>query len=389
MAVSPDAREGRPNLTMSARSVFRRLVEDGPATRPQIGATLGLSRPTMSAATAELERLGFIEIVGALQGALGRKAAQYRVGHGAGHVIAVDAGSTHVRVRVATLDRQLLHSRVLRLPASHFVMSEAISAAVAEEVEAAIAESPLSRGPLRAVGIALPTRVVGADGDTAATRQEILFARFRPPEGVPLILENNVNCAAVAEQRYGAARHRDTFAYVQIGFKIGMGLILSGQLVRGHSGAAGEIGHLTFPFAPGMTPVAGEVERYMGVEALMERVRAGWPQDAGAPPTDATELVARAEAGEAAAADHLARHAQDIGSLVASCVAMVDPGLVVLGGGLGAARSLPERVQEVASSLSYPVEVVSTLLGPDATALGIETLAVEHALPLLLGEHAA
>ncbi|MCF3932093.1 ROK family transcriptional regulator [Acuticoccus sp. M5D2P5] len=373
---------------MSARAVFRCLVEAGPATRPQIGQTLGLSRPTMSAATAELERLGYIEVVGAVQGALGRKAAQYRVGPGAGHVIAVDAGSTHVRVRVATLDRQLLHSRVHRLSSSHFLMNEEISAAVADEVNAAIHECRADRGPLRAIGIALPTRVVGPDQDHSATRQDILFSHFTPPDGVDIVLENNVNCAAVAERHHGVAKGRETFAYVQIGLKIGMGLILSGQLLRGHNGAAGEIGHLTFPFAPGLVPEPGEVERYMGTEALMGRVRADWPADGGPVPQDAADLVARAEAGEPAASAHIARHADDIGALVAACVAVVDPGLVVLGGGLGAAKPLPERVEAVARRLSYPVEVVSTGLGVDATALGIEKLAVDRALVGLLGEAA-
>ena len=374
------------SLKTSARAVLRELVATGPATRPQIGARLGLSRPTMSAATAELEQFGYIEVVGAVQGALGRKAAQYRVGRGAGHVIAVDAGSTHIRVRVSALDRQLLHSRVHRLSSSHFLMSEEISAAVADEVGAAMRECRVDRGPLRAIGIALPTRVVSGDQDTSATRQDVLFSHFEPPEGIEVVLENNVNCAAVAERQYGVAQGRETFAYVQIGLKVGMGLMLSGHLLRGFNGAAGEIGHLTFPFAPGLVPEAGEVERYMGAEALMERVRADWPADGGPAPRDAAELVARAEAGEGAASERLARHADDIGALVAACVAVVDPGLVVLGGGLGAARQLPPRVEEVARRLSYPVDVVSTGLGPDATALGIEKLAVDRALAGLLGE---
>ncbi|UUP18662.1 ROK family transcriptional regulator [Nitratireductor thuwali] len=376
------------SLTASARSVFRKLAHEGPATRPQLGVALGLSRPTMSAAMAELEQLGYVEVVGSAQGALGRKAAVYRAGRGAGHVIAVDAGSTHVRLRVSSVDRRLLHSSVHHLPVSQFVLNEQISQAVANEVRKAIAMSKPEWGNLRALGIALPSRVVNANGDTPATGQDEVFSRFVPPNDVQLVLENNVNCAAVAEHLYGAAKQQPTFAYIQIGLKIGMGLMLDGKLVRGRNGAAGEIGHMAFPFAPGRMPVSGEIERYMGAEALMGRTLADWPPSSGRPPADTSELLQRAESGEEAALRHVMQHADDIGALVASCVSIVDPGLVVLGGGLGSAEMLLPQVREVANRLSYPVEVKTSILGPDATVLGIEKLAVDKVMEVLLAEEA-
>jgi len=342
----------------------------------------------MSAAIAELVRPRYVEMIGAVQGSLGRSAAQYRIGSGAGHVIAVDAGSTHVRVRVSTLDRRLLTSRVLRLPTSQIAINEEVSRAVAAEVALARAAAQPGWGPLRAMGLALPTRVVGRGGDVAATRQEVVFSAFTPPAGVTLVLENNVNCAAVAEQHYGAARGVASFAYVQIGLKIGMGLVLGEQLIRGRNGAAGEIGHLSFPFAPGVSPLPGEAEHYLGTEAFIARVRADWPEAAGDPPGDTAELLAMAEAGNADALRHVARHASDIGAIVATCVSVVDPGLVVLGGGLGSSPLLLPGVREAANRLSYSVEIRNTLLGADATVMGIERLAIEAAITRLLGEDA-
>ncbi len=374
----------RPALTGSARAVFRRLLEDGPSTRPQIGAALGLSRPTMSTAIAELERSGYVEMSGVVHGSLGRRAARYRVGRGAGHVIAVDAGSTHVRLRVSTLAGEVLASRVLRLPASQPAVSPAISQAVAAEVGAIRAATEPGWGPLRTLGLALPTRVV--ESGTEPPPQQAIFSAFTPPAGVALVLENNVNCAAVAEQHYGAARGAASFAYVQIGLKIGMGLVLDGRLVRGRNGAAGEIGHLSFPFAPGADPLPGQAERYLGTEALIARVRAGWPADAGAPPADTAGLLALAGSGHPLALRHVARQAADIGAVVASCVCVVDPGLVVLGGGLGASPLLLPGVGETANRLAYPVEIRNTLLGDDATVMGIERLAVQATLAALLGE---
>jgi len=378
----------RGAFTSSARSVFRKLLSEGPATRPQLCAALGLSRPTLSSSIAELDRVGFVEKIGEVQGTLGRKAAMYRLGAGAGHIIAVDAGSTRVRLRVATLDNRLLHHRVHRLSSNQRSLSAEISQVVAEEVDAARAATGGSWGKLRALGIAIPTRVVGADGDQAATGQRILFTHFKPPSDVPLLLENNVNCAAIGEQSQGVARGRTDFAYVQIGVKIGLGAVLGGRLIRGRSGAAGEIGHLPYPWGPGILPVSGELENYVGADSFLERVRAAWPRGdhAGPAPADTVQLFELAEQGNAAALAQVRRHAEDIGAIVAACVGVIDPGLVVLGGGIGSNRLMLPHVRETVQRLSYPTEIQSSILGPDATVLGIEKIAADHACNLLVGE---
>lgn len=384
-----DEADVRGAFTSSARSVFRRLVSEGPATRPQLCAALGLSRPTLSASIAELGRVGLVEKIGEVQGTLGRKAAMYRLGAGAGHVIAVDAGSTRVRLRVATLDNRLLHHRVHRLSSSQRSLSAEISQVVAEEVDAALALTDADWGKLRAIGIAIPTRViVGADSDKAATGQEMLFTHFTPPSDVPLLLENNVNCAAIGERTHGVARGRTDFAYVQIGVKIGMGAVLGGRLIRGRSGAAGEIGHLPYPWGQGLRPVSGELENHVGADAFMERVRAAWPSgDHATPaPADTVQLFELAEQGNAAALQEVRRHAEDIGAIVAACVGVIDPGLVVLGGGVGSNRLILPHVRETLNRLSYPTEIQSGILGPDATVLGIEKIAADHACTLLVGK---
>ncbi|WP_368911445.1 ROK family transcriptional regulator [Taklimakanibacter deserti] len=374
----------RAGFTASARAVFRKLFADGPATRPQLCAALDLSRPTMSSSIAELDRVFYVEKIGEIQGALGRKAGMYRLGPGAGHVIAVDAGSTHVRLRVSTLDKRLLHHRVYRLASHQRQLSDEISQAVADEVEAARALTEKSWGKLRALGIALPSRVVADEAQKAETGQERLFSHFTPPKGIPLLLENNVNCAAIAEQSHGIAKGRSDFAYVQIGVKIGAGLVLGGRLIRGKSGGAGEISHLPYPWAPGLTPENVALENYIGADALLARVKAAWPKR-GKPPADTAELFALAEQGNEAALDHVRRHAEDVGAIVAACVGLIDPGLIVLGGGIGGNALMLPLIRATVNRLSYPTEIAASVLGPDATVLGIEKIAADHACELLVG----
>jgi predicted NBD/HSP70 family sugar kinase len=376
----------RNGFTSSAKAVFRILFAQGPATRPQLCAELGLSRPTMSASILELDRVGYVEKIGEVQGPLGRKAIMYRLGRGAGHVIAVDAGSTHVRLRISTLDRQrLLHNRTFRLSAHQRELSDEISRTVAEEIAAARALAESSWGPLRAIGVALPSRVVVQDGSPHP--QDRLFSNFTPPVDVPLVLENNVNCAAIAEQSHGVARGWADFAYIQVGVKVGMGVVLRGQLLRGRNGAAGEVSHIAFPFAPDrqpQDPVA--LEHYLGADALMQRVRADWPAAEHAPPPDAPQLLGLAEAGHGAAVAAVARHGLDIGAMVATAVSIIDPGLVVLGGGIGNSAQILPHVRSVVERLTFPTEILSSVLGPDATVLGIEQLAAEHACQLMIGD---
>ena len=373
-------------LTGSANAVFRALVYGGASTRPQLGQLLSLSRPTMSAAIAELVAEGLVEGIGSVQGGAGRRAVKYQVATSAGHVLSVDAGSTHVRLRLSTLDRRLLYSSLHALPQSQYALTPQISSVVADAVGAAVSRTDPDWGPLQALALAVPTRVVGPEGDMAATQQQVIFSSFTPPAGVDVVLMNNVNCAAVAEYHYGSAKGRNTFAFLQIGVKIGLGLMLGGQVINGVNGAAGEIGHISFPFAPGVKPVAGEVERYLGTEAFLERVRAGWPAAAGTPPETTYELLARASADDPLALSFVEDHAAHIGAVIATCVSVVDPGLVVLGGGYGASPLLRPKVEEVVKELAFPVDITTSNLAAEATALGAERIAVDRALELLLGD---
>lgn len=373
----------RRAFTESARGVFRQLQSAGPATRPQLCDVLHVSRPTMSAAISELEQWSYIEKFGEVQGALGRAAGMYRLSAGAGHILAIDAGSTHVRVRASLLDGRALFNHLHPLPAHQRHMSAEISLAVAEVVAHAQSVTLNSWGPLRAIGIALPSRVPPAS--SVSNGADSLFAHFEPPAGVPLLLENNVNSAAIAEKDYGAAQDCSNFIYLQIGVKIGMGVILRNELVRGHNGATGEISYLPFPWLPGTDTQPEALENYLGAEALLRRVQAEWTDHLQAP-QDPAALFALAAAGHPVANRYLQRHAEDIGRVAAACISVLDPGLVVLGGGVGNSPLILPHVRATVSRIAQETKIVSSTLGPDGTLLGVAKLAAAYAQEQLLGE---
>jgi predicted NBD/HSP70 family sugar kinase len=373
-------------LPESSRAVLRVLASGGAITRPRLGEVLNLSKPTMSAAIAELSALGLVESTGSHKGPMGRTATVYGLGRAAGYAIGVDVGAAQVRAIAQTLDGKTLASIEERIPRQN-AAGDQVSALVAGLVQSTVSAVSERQGLLRAVAVALPRVVTSRPLHLNKRRPpEAMVERLRQVLAVPVIIENNVNCASLAELTYGAARGRQTFAYLQVGVRIGMGLVIDGKLFRGFNGAAGEVGRMPFPWSAREHPSREGAEHFLGSQALLERALADWPAAEGAPPASAKELFAAAAAGSAHAHYWVERHAADIGALIAGCIGIIDPGLVVLGGGVGQNPLLLAPVRNTVRELSWTTEIVTSALGENATALGAAHLAANYGLGLILGE---
>lgn len=358
-----------PRLTESASAVFAVLAEAGSATRPQLASLAGLSKPTVSSAVAELESARLATHSGTASGGTGRSAAVYGLGPAAGAVLAVDLGPALTRVRGCALDGTLL------------AQATGTREEAADVVREALAALPVG-APLRTVVVAV--------GDVTAREKE--GARMRPatakagpvfdamavalPPGVPVHLENNVNCAALAELHEGAARGRRTFGYLRIGVGIGLGIVVGGEVLRGANGAAGELARLPYPWDDGREPRHEALEEYIGARSLLRRAAEAWPDEDGSCPRTAEQLFARAGEGRAAARAVIDRHAVDVGRLAAAVTAVLDPGLIVLGGSTGADPQILPGVRAELARLSWPTEVVSSMVGDLGTVVGAARLAV-------------
>lgn len=373
-----------PSLTESSRSVLRLLASRGAVTRPQLGETLNFSKPTMSAAIAELSALGLVESTGSHKGAMGRTATVYGLGPAAGYVIGIDVGAAQVRAVAHTLGGEQLATIEEKLPRRGVETASAIVLDVARSAVAAVGER---QKLLRAIAVAVP-RVVATQPLQLNKRRppEAVLAALRAHFSVPVLIENNVNCAALGEWRHGAGRNRSTFAFVQIGLRIGLGIVINGQLFRGANGAAGEIGRLPFPWSTSDVPTREGLEHYLGSDALMGRCASAWPKSEGPPPVTARELFDMAEQGSATATICVQRHAADVGRLVAGVVGVLDAGLIVLGGGVGQNPLLLREVRRVTRDLTWATEIEVSRLGYSGTVLGAVQLAIDYGLGLILGE---
>ena len=201
---------------------------------------------------------------------------------------------------------------------------------------------------------------IGAAGFVDAARSTVIFApnlawRNEPLKeevqhrtDLPVVVENDANAAAWAEFRYGAASDAADMLCVTVGTGIGGGIVSGGQLYRGASGIAAEVGHVRV-VPNGLRCTCGNAgcwEMYGSgralVRAAQERVRSGSTRAAalagrcGGRPEQLTGpmVTAAAAAGDQLAGDLVADLGRWLGEGIASLVAVLDPAVVVVGGGL-------------------------------------------------------
>ncbi|MFD5420733.1 ROK family transcriptional regulator [Streptomyces sp. NPDC127069] len=374
MSPTPPAPPAAPASPSTARAINDRLAlellqAEGALTATQLKQLTGLSRPSVADLLERLCATGLVEVVGESgEQRRGPNARLYGIVARRAHLAALDVRTDSATAVVTDLLGRQLASAELPVDA----VDEAV-----DRLEA------LAR---RAGAEALHTVVVGAPGLVAPASGELrdtsglpawhrdLVAALQRRLTAAVVVENETNLAALAEQRVGAARDLDSFVLLWLGAGVGAAVVLDGRLRRGASGGAGEIGFLPVPGTaalPSATDCGGGFHALAGaaaVAALAAEHGFGGPVE---------EAVAGA-AGEAfldALAERLALGA-------AAVAAVLDPGCVVLGGGLGRAGGDPlaARVARRLATLSpVPTEVRATALGDPAVLEGARLAAREAA----------
>lgn len=354
------------------------LEQSEPVTRPLVATACALSRPTVFAAIARLVDAGLVEVVGQRSGNPGRSAALYQVAQAAGVVAGLDIGGSNLRVAITDVRGQLLAER--REPTAQTGGPKTVTQAV-DLVRAVLHSAGASTDSLAAVGVSVPG-VVGGDGSTVYYASNIdQFAPFdfqtplKSALAAPVILDNNVNLAAMGERWRGVAQDLETFAVVAVGAGIGAGIVHAGSLLRGAHGAAGEVAFLP-PYGSHRKVDATAHDEAGGLSLLHEaQSRPGWRRT---PPATVEELFLRAVEGEEPAVTLVEEECSRIASVIASICAVVDPETVILTGGVGANDRLIARAEQLAAEMTpFPPSVVQSGLGERASLIGAVRLATQ------------
>ncbi|EGX61271.1 transcriptional regulator [Streptomyces zinciresistens K42] len=371
------------------RLALRLLQQEGPLTAGRLKQLTGLSRPTVADLVERLTDAGLVAVVGeAGEQRRGPNARLYGIVADRAHLAALDIRTEGVAVVVSDLVGAVLAE------AAAPVRGDAGTGPAVEQavslVERAVKEAGADR--LHTVGIGAPGLIDPASGELRVSTglpawHRRLVAALQ--ERLPLTrvtVENETNLAALAEQREGAARDRDTFVLLWLGHGTGAAVVLDGALRRGASGGTGEIGFLPVPGTPGL-PSAADCEGGFhslagaaGIAVLAAEhglTAPGGPVREPAAAAFVADAVVRAGepgAPSAAAAERfLDALADRLAIGVASVVAVLDPGCVVLGGEVGRAGGavLAARVEARVRRMSpLPTTVRAGALGGEAVLRG-------------------
>ncbi|MDJ0465794.1 ROK family transcriptional regulator [Streptomyces sp. H27-C3] len=361
------------------RSALRLLQDEGPLTAGQLKKLTGLSRPSVADLVERLRSSGLITVVGeAGAQRRGPNARLYGIVADRAHLAALDVRTRGVTVVVADLLGTTLAEATL--PIDENATGTGTGPAVEQAV--ALLERTARRAGaerLHSVGIGAPGLIDPATGELRDTtglpawhRRLVAALRERLPATV--LVENETNLAAVAEQRLGAARDRDTFVLFWLGHGVGAALFLDGRLRRGASGGAGEIGFLPVPGTVGLpsaTGCDGGFHSLVSGAAVAElALRSGIETDGG---TSAAAGVRAALAAGPHGEPLLDALAQRLAIGAAAVTAVLDPGCVLLGGEIGHAggAALADRVADRLAGLSpLRTEVRAGELGDGAVLRG-------------------
>jgi predicted NBD/HSP70 family sugar kinase len=376
---------------LSEQAVLEAIFRAGPLTRPEIAARTSLSKPTVSAAVERLVEAHLVKPAGERPGRRGRTPLAFVVDSAAGYVIGVDLGSTRLRVEAVDIYGERL--RALELETVHDG-PRAVEDQIAAAVERLAGELRPSHRELLSLGVSTPgvvdpdtSRVTSLAWHVSATGAfdslGTLTARF----GVPVLVENDINMAAIGEKSRGRAGAASTFVFVSVGAGVGMGIVIDDELFRGFHGAAGEIGYLPLvgdPFDPRHRLHGGLEDEVAaaGVLARYNQRRQGGPEANSA--HDVFELAGTGDRTAREVVDHVASL---LGAAIATVCAILDPGLVVLGGGIGASPLLLRPVRGAAAALvPITARIETSLLGDRAALQGAIAVALQVAREQLLSQ---
>lgn len=364
---------------MTLSNIVQAITTYGPISRASVAKMTGYSKQTVSEIVSSLEEDGWVQTVGHTEGNVGRRAVVYEIVPDAALVASVDLGGTKVRVALCNLSGAVVAE-----------VSEPTSqeggTAVVDQIAYLVGQAAQSR---EIAQDKVKVAVVGVPGVPDATTGNInlapniaeidkidfpalLHARL----GIEVLVENDVNLAALGEHWMTHQGDKDDLVYLSIGTGIGAGVVIGGQLVRGAAGAAGEVGFIPFgadPSEPESLKV-GALERMTATSAIVT----GYLNKTGNRKS-VPEIFEAHIAGEQAATTVLQSAAAYIARAIGTIAAVLDPHCVVIGGSIGAREELIRMIEvEITRSFPRAIPIEASILGNHAALAGGTSVALSR-----------
>ncbi|MGI5156097.1 ROK family protein [Microbispora sp. CA-102843] len=384
----------RPENPHQAR-ILRLLRQDGARSRAELGEVARLSPSKLALELDRLTKLNLLESGGLAASRGGRRSGIVRI---ASHLrfVGIDIGATSIDVGVTNGELGVLGH--LSKPADVRDGPEAVLEQALELV------GKLRTGEtteIHGVGIGVPGPVSFLDRTPVSPPIMPGWDRFPVREtlsrefGCPVLVDNDVNIMALGELHAGLARSVGDFLLVKIGTGVGCGIVVDGEIYRGVTGSAGDIGHIRVSDDGPLCTCGntGCLEAYFGGSALARDARAAAESGDSAFLAErlaqegtltAEDVAAAAASGDAAAVRMTREGGRHVGIVLASLVSFFNPGLVIIGGGVaGLGHALLAEIRSVVYQRSLPLAtgnlpIVLSELGETAGIVGATRLITDH-----------
>jgi predicted NBD/HSP70 family sugar kinase len=384
------------SLRPLANAVLRMMWQERRISRADITRKAGLSRSTVSEIVNEILPLGIVAEVGEGPSRGGRKPIVLEFQDGACVILGVEMSATHIVVIATDLRGRLLASE----SRAHPVRKDPVGSrqVIAELSRACMAHEAVAGWPLLGIGVAVPSPINPANQNQLSEvvlpewKGELGLEFLEREYGVPIMVDNDANLGALSEYWWGEGQGTSDLAYIKVATGVGSGHIINGEIYRGATGVAGEIGHIAIDSQgkPCICGLRGCLVTLVGGRALIESAfeladdYPGSPLASGIP--TAGDIEKAALDGDPLALRIVNEAANHLGSAVASMMNLLNPSHVIIGGDFARLEGLliePLRVavhQRTLVSSVAAAEISASKLGPMSVAIGASTLILKSAL---------
>jgi predicted NBD/HSP70 family sugar kinase len=368
--------------------ILESLAEAGELSRTELSRRTGLSRATVSSVVYDLVGEGLVreEATANTESKLGRPPLTLSLEPGSAFALGVDIGHDHVRTILSDIVGKVLWDERINVDVDDSAADTLVAAT--KTVERALRETKTPRASVLGLGVGIACPV---DRNTGQLRAEGIMPSWvdRLPGDelaaltkLPVQVINDANACVLAERRYGEAQIWDDVVYLRLSAGIGAGIVCGGQMLLGHDGLAGELGHVTIE-PNGIVCRCGNrgcLETIASPTALSALLSRSWGQT-----VTTSELARLIEARDRGALRAVEDAGAAVGKALAVIVMTLNPRLILVGGELAAAGELlldpMRRALQRDSVVAHHrgLEIAVSALGDSAAARGAAALVLANA----------
>ena len=376
-------------LPNSAGALFQLLRDGVPRTKADLAAMTGFARSTISARVEELLESSLVTPAGENSSTGGRPPSTFAFNPQARSVLAVDLGGTHARIAVTDLSSRVIAEKEQELDITQGPV--AVLDAVSDIALTLLGEADLGPDDLLGVGVGVPGPVEFATGRPMSPPIMPGWDHFDIPAHlrqlfpVPILVDNDVNAMALGEHAVVYPEVANMM-FVKVATGIGAGVISDGRLQHGAQGAAGDLGHIAIPdgnSTPCTCGNSGCLEAVASGPAIAAQLR-----ESGFEVPHHAALLELVRSGDLEALRTVRQAGRHVGSVLAGCVNLLNPSVIVIGGVVSAAgEHFLAGIREAVYSRSLPLatqhlRIVGTATRRQAGILGASALVTGHGLSI-------